>query len=244
MTGSSHWLTFLEQVSKLAPDILLLNEMPLGKWLATHKPPNAEAEQSFLEAHDDLVEQLLGLSCASFGSKPVKGQHKLSNEAFLVANGTYTAVHHKQYFPQETGWLEQDWFAPSREGFDLVGFGDLRIGALVCTELMFTEWARHYGRLGANLLLVPRATGSLNTKWRAAGAMAAIVSGCYVASSNRTGTVAGPDLQSQFGGEGFVFDPDGELIAQTGPGMPVVTVELDLENVERAKRAYPVYVSG
>jgi N-carbamoylputrescine amidase len=72
-----------------------------------------------------------------------------------------------------------------------------------------------------------------------AGAMAAIASGCYVASANRVGTgAAGP----QFGGTGFIFSPTGELLAQTSAENPVVTVDLDLSVTRRQKTMYPCYV--
>jgi N-carbamoylputrescine amidase len=83
----------------------------------------------------------------------------------------------------------------------------LRIGVLLYTELMFNEWARHYRRQGAHVIVVPRASGA-SGKWDTA-AMAAIVSGCYVLSSNRASQVNDPD--SSFGGRGFVYSPTGEL---------------------------------
>jgi N-carbamoylputrescine amidase len=69
--------------------------------------------------------------------------------------------------------------------------------------------------------------------------MAAIVSGCYVLSSNRGGV----DSRGQrFGGRGWVIDPEGELVAQTSPSTPVVFHEVDTELVARAQAEYPCYV--
>lgn len=187
-----------------------------------------------------MVGELGRLSYATFGSIPVAANGTLANEAFLVSAGSYAPVHHKHYFPQEDGWYEQDWFAPSRSGFDVIDHGELRIGALLCTELFFSEWARHYRRLGANLIVTPRAAGSLNRKWRTAGAMAAIVSGCYVLSSNRSENPQRP--RGLFGGEGFVYAPSGKLIATTSAVNPIAIVDIDLGLVATAQRAYPCYV--
>lgn len=69
--------------------------------------------------------------------------------------------------------------------------------------------------------------------------MAAIVSGCYVVSSNRAGT----DRKGQeFGGCGWIFDPSGDLIAGTTTDHPVVSAEIDSGRVEAAQREYPCYV--
>jgi N-carbamoylputrescine amidase len=105
---------------------------------------------------------------------------------------------------------------------------------------MFLEWARYYGRQGADLILVPRATplASLE-RWKTVITAAAIVSGCYVASSNRNGT---PESGIAFGGRGWIFDPWGNLLSETTSENPVVTAEIDLAKVQEAKREYPRYV--
>ena len=71
--------------------------------------------------------------------------------------------------------------------------------------------------------------------WRAALAMAAIVSGCYVVSSNR----AGAQGDQVFGGKGFAFAPGGELIAETSAENPVATISIDLGRVAAAKAGWP-----
>jgi N-carbamoylputrescine amidase len=64
------------------------------------------------------------------------------------------------------------------------------------------------------MIVVPRAAGRSLHRWHTAAAMAAIVSGCYVLSSNR---VSGDAAESTFGGRGFAFSAAGELIAETTP---------------------------
>jgi N-carbamoylputrescine amidase len=237
---SAVWSRLVERLVEEAPDLLVLNEMPIGDWVADRRGFDKAAALRFVRSHDALTEVLQVLPWATLGSRPVQGRRLLANEAFLVAGGVYEPVHHKHFFPQEEGWYEADWFVPEMGGFDVAEYRDLHIGALLCTELMFNEWARHYRRLGANVIAVPRATGALDTKWRAAGAMAATVSGCYVASSNRSAHEA--TRCSRFGGEGFVHAPNGELIAQTSALDPVAVVDIDLELVKRAQADYPCYV--
>lgn len=77
-----------------------------------------------------------------------------------MADGVYQPIHHKHYFPEEPGFYEDSWFAPQRLGFDAVAFRGQRIGVLLCTESMFTKWARHYRRQGAHAFVVPRASGT------------------------------------------------------------------------------------
>ena len=68
---------------------------------------------------------------------------------------------------------------------------------------------------------------------------AAIVSGCYVASSNRAGI---DESGMEFAGKGWIFNPVGEMIVETTPENPVVATDLDLSLVQRAKGEYPCYV--
>jgi N-carbamoylputrescine amidase len=104
---------------------------------------------------------------------------------------------------------------------------------------MFNEWARHYGREGADLIVVPRATPVATLhRWQAAIQMAAVVSGCYVASSNRAGEEEGVT----FGGQGWIVDPSGVVIAETSADEPVVACDIYRSVAAHAKREYPCYV--
>jgi predicted amidohydrolase len=110
---------------------------------------------------------------------------------------------------------------------------------LICTEVMFTEWARTYRYAGAKIIAVPRASGvkSLH-RWRTAISMAAIVSGCYVLSSNRSGG----NGKNSFGGHGMIVAPSGDVLAETSETHPVVAAAIDLSGVSEAQLAYPCSV--
>ena len=210
--------------------------MPFGSWLATLDTFDPALAAASVRDHERALATLQEMPTAVLSSRPVPGPHKLSNEAFLIADGRYQAVHHKHFFPQERVFFEDAWFAPQRPGFDVVKHRGLRIGVLLCTELMFNEWARHYRRQGAHVIAVPRASGS-SRKWDTAAAMAAIVSGCYVLSSNRASPANNPN--SNFAGRGFVYSPTGELLAETSPSTPLVSIEVDVTRVAEAQSAYP-----
>jgi N-carbamoylputrescine amidase len=54
---------------------------------------------------------------------------------------------------------------------------------------------------------------------------------------------AGTDSRGQtFGGAGWIIDPNGDVLAKTSADSPVVSLELDLDSVERAQKQYPCYV--
>lgn len=148
-------------------------------------------------------------------------------------------AHHKQYFPEEPGFYETAWYKPLVKGFEVLQTPYLNVGFQLCTEIMFNEWSRAYGRQGAHLIAVPRATGETVEHWKTAMAMAAVVSGCYVVSANRVGK---HDDQLTFGGRGFAYAPNGRLICETSTENPVVSFSIDLSEVDAQKQEYPCYV--
>lgn len=239
-TDSGAWEVLRSQVDRDKTDVLVTNEMPFGRWLCsseTYDP--SQADESIL-AHDAGVKALINLNLPLvLSSRPIACNEKLANEAFALTADGYQFAHQKQYFPDEPGFYETAWFQTEKKGFDVIQSQGITIGFMLCTEVMFSEWARAYRRQGAHLIVVPRATGQSYDKWRTAASMAAIVSGCYVVSSNRVGQVGESPI---FGGKGFAFAPDGSLIAETSTEQPYVTFELDPNWVRKQQTLYPCYV--
>ena len=234
------WLDLVRRIECDRPAIAVLNEMPLGPWMASEATFENDSAAASVAAHESALQALQKLSAAVIGSRPIRGKHKLANEAFLLADGVYRPIHHKHYFPQEAGFFEETWFAPERPGFDVAEYCGVRIGVLLCTELMFTEWARHYRRQGAHVIVSPRASSASMRHWHAAAQMAAIVSGCYVLSSNRVSD--GADSRPHFDGRGFVYSPTGELLGETSAARPFLCTNIELALVADAQRNYPCYV--
>jgi N-carbamoylputrescine amidase len=164
---------------------------------------------------------------------------RLANEAFVLENGVVRPLHRKQYFPNEPGWFESEWYAGDDSGFSVAEVLGVKIGVLLCTEAMFNEHARAYGKQQASLIVIPRASGTNIESWKIAGAMASLVSGAYVVSSNRVGRAKGG---TQFGGGGFAYAPQGRLLAITSPASHMQTFDLDPEIPASAQRDYPCYV--
>lgn len=242
------WERLRERVRHAAPDVLLLNEMPFGGWVAGDPNPDPDVLAASREAHDRGLERLdeLGVPLV-LGSRPALDDRGRSvNEAFAwTPDDGLLAVHTKQFFPEEEGYWEVRWFRRGELRFHAVPLPvrdrSLRIGFLICTDVWFNEWARRYGKEGVDLIAVPRATpaGSAE-RWKTAVRMAALVSGCWVASANRVG--ADPQTGQRFGGGGWIVDPEGQIVAETSAETPVTAADLDLGQGIRAKLQYPRYV--
>jgi N-carbamoylputrescine amidase len=109
--------------------------------------------------------------------------------------------------------------------------------------MWFTEYARHYGKQGIDILLCPRASGMASVnQWIRCGQTLAIISGAYCLSSNRSG--AG-DHGFQWGGSGWIAEPvSGNLHGITTPREKFITMEIDIDKSRNAKKEYPLYVRG
>jgi N-carbamoylputrescine amidase len=118
--------------------------------------------------------------------------------------------------------------------------GGAAIGAQVCTEMWMLDVSRQYGLRGADIIAVPRVTpASSRERWLVGGRAAAIVSGAFCVSSNRSGFSAAGDA---FGGQGWIIDPEGDVLAVTSDAEPFATRDLDLRQAKAAKTTYPRYV--
>lgn len=237
----SDWEAIGTEIAEASIDLLVTNELPFGDWIAAAASFDRDTAAASIAVHEAGIAALARFQVgAVLTSRPVWFGEKLANEAVHIADGVARAVHRKRYFPSEPGWYEGQWYAPGN-GFRLAGINDAKVGVLLCTDVMFNEHARAYGRDGADLIVVPRATGREVEPWLTAGAMSALVSGAYVVSSNRVGRQgAGPD----FGGVGFAYAPGGALLATTSPSNRLGIIEVDLALGKRAKQAYPVYVDA
>jgi len=240
-TDSPQWEELKHSVTEARPDIFITNELPFGPWIAENAIFSECEAQASVRAHEKGLDGLSSLDLpAVISSRPVWNGKRLANEAFALENGIVRPLHRKQYFPNEPGWFESNWYAGDGSGFRAAEVLGVKVGVLLCTDAMFNEHARAYGRQQASLVLIPRASGMEIESWKIAAAMASLVSGAYVVSSNRVGRSKGG---TRFGGGGFAYAPHGRLVAETTGSNPVQTLELDPQIAASAQRGYPCYVA-
>ncbi|NKB89764.1 MAG: carbon-nitrogen hydrolase family protein [Acidobacteria bacterium] len=238
------WRGLCSHVADQGSDLVLLPEMPFHEWLARTADVDAERWGDAVEAHDRWLARLgeLGASVV-VGSRPV-GDRERRNRAFVWTLAGPRDLHDKVYLPNEDGFWEATWYDRGEPAYEVttvsIGGRELQFGVLLCTELWFLEHARAYGRGGAQLLLVPRATPrSTLQKWIVGGKAAAVVSGAYTLSASCAEPGSG---ELDLGGGSLAVNPDGELLGATSESEPWITIEIDLEAANRAKETYPRYV--
>lgn len=156
-TDDPQWVALRESVSAASPDILVTNELPFGSWIAESADFSEDEAHSSVRAHEKGLRGLIDLEVpAVISSRPVWNGKRLANEAFAVENGVVRPLHRKQYFPNEPGWYESQWYAGDGSGFRVAEVRGIKVGVLLCTDAMFNEHARAYGKQQASLIVIPR----------------------------------------------------------------------------------------
>jgi N-carbamoylputrescine amidase len=230
------WEKLWGHVKAAQSDLVLLPEMIFCSWFARTRDFDPAAWRLAVEAHEVWLPQLKELAPAVvLSTRPVDRAGQRINAGFTWGpDKELTETHDKYYLPDEAGFWEASWYNRGNGDFKTFQVAGATAGFLICTELWAMDQARAYGKSGAHLLVTPRATGKTSVeKWLVGGRAAAIVAGAYSISSNRC------DEGDQFGGGGWIVDPDGEVLGVTTPQQPIITVDIDLEEAEKAKSTYP-----
>lgn len=258
--GEAAWENLAKDVASQSLDFLLLNELFAGSWISIIHPDEITRKQMSIldmekqksrsrEVHSDAIDRLGEFKVPHIaGSRSQWEGGKTINEAFVWEAGTpakIQGIHSKQFLPDDTEYFEAHWYDRGEPKFQVAAAGPkLKVAAMICTECFFNETVRKYRKHGANVIVVPRATPNVSRvteQFQIACKMAAIMSGCYVLSSNRA---YGPDANGvNYGGQGWIIHPSGEVIAETTPENPLVTAEIDLDVCWKFQHRYPNYVA-
>jgi N-carbamoylputrescine amidase len=238
---AEEWKGLVAHVQSQQSDIVLLPELPFYRWFGVTRSESEAEWNAAVLAHDTWLDRVKDLAPATvLATRPIMRRSMRLNEGFLwEENRGYHPVHHKYYLPDEEGFWEASWYERGKGDFEPVETGKISVGFMICSELWFFEHARVYGKAGAHLIVTPRCTEKASVdSWIVGGRAAAISSGSFSASSNRNGF----EGNLEFGGGGWIIDPDGNVLGVTSKDMPFLTLDIDLAQAQDAKRTYPRYI--
>ena len=236
------WDNLVQHVRFAESGLVVLPELPASSWFATTPHFDQSRWDAVVAAHERLMDGLPAFGSATVVTsiaETVDGERRNTAVAWTRETGL-VRMHAKTILPEEPGFHEQSWYVAGNVRPAVHQVGDVRVGALLCSELMATDRARWLGNDGAQVICVPRATTD-QEYWVVAARMAAIASGAYVLSSNRSGQ--GTTGEDTFGGRSLIVDPSGTVVGETSRGKPFATAEIDLAVADRAKRSYPRYLA-
>jgi predicted amidohydrolase len=152
------------------------------------------------------------------------GDDVFNTAPVIDPKGEVIARYRKQYpfLPYERGVSAGEDFVV----FDVPGAG--RVGLIICYDMWVPEMVRTLAWMGAEAIICPSLTNSIDRKVELAMAQShAAFNQLYFLNMNSGGRLAV--------GESIFVGPDGQIIHCAGTGREILTVEVDFEKVRRVR---------
>jgi predicted amidohydrolase len=162
------------------------------------------------------------------------GRHTYDSSPVIDADGAVLGVTRMVHITDYPCFHEQGYYTPGDKGAPVYDTRAGRIGVAICYDRHFPEYMRALAVAGADLVVVPQA-GTIG-EWpdglyEAEMRVAAFQNGYYTALCNRVGR----EDCVEFGGESFVCDPNGSVIARAGQaGDEILYAEVDLARTAKS----------
>ncbi len=155
-------------------------------------------------------------------------------------DGNYLGKQRMTHILEGPGYNERYYYWEGDSGYPVFDIGPVRIGVAICYDRHFPEAMRALALGGAQVIVVPTATASLEAQlhavWEVEMQAAAVTNGVFVAVANR----AGVDDTLTFFGRSFAVDAYGQVLARAPEDdVALLLVDLDLDLVEQARRDMP-----
>lgn len=165
------------------------------------------------------------------GAFYVKNNNVVKSKAYVLKNGTVTDFCEK-IFPSHA--VGESLRVSAGDKLCITEHGWLKVGVLICVDLVYPELARFYSARGVNLLLNPaNITRDRVSLWRSLAVARAFENHMYVAFVNNVRAVY-PDGREVDGGSS-VTSPNGVIVEEMGGEEGFKLAELHKEEVDYAK---------
>jgi predicted amidohydrolase len=113
----------------------------------------------------------------------------------------------------------------------------VEIGLATCYDLRFPELFRLLTAAGSAIFTIPAAWPAARREhWQILGRARAIENQAFVVQCNTGGRHGGVILD----GHSQIISPRGEVLAQAGSGQEILSVDIDLDDVDTYRREFPV----
>lgn len=213
----------IESVASRFPwvQMVVLGELSAyGTGTARAEAPGGVAEKEFCS-----IARALGIWLVPGSFYVREGDSVLNVSPVINPAGDVIARHCKMFpfLPYETGVASGKDFVV----FDVPGIG--RFGVSNCYDMWFPETTRMLAAMGAEVILHPSMTNTIDRDVELAIARTnAAVNQCYFFDINVAGRLGF--------GQSIVCGPGGEIVHQAGRGREIFPIEVDLDLVRRVRR--------
>jgi N-carbamoylputrescine amidase len=160
------------------------------------------------------------------------GERKFDSTPVIDSDGTLKGVARMVHIIDAPCFRETDFYHPGDQGATVFSTSVGRVGIAICYDRHFPEYMRALALKDAQLVVVPQAgavgewpPGVFEAEMQVAG----FQNGYFTALANRVGE----EECITFGGESFVTDPAGRILAQAPAGADsTLYADLDMDLLE------------
>jgi len=157
------------------------------------------------------------------------GDRYYDSSPVIDSDGSILGVTRMVHIINAPCFHETDYYDPGDHGATVFPTSVCRLGVAICYDRHFPEYMRALALNGAELVVVPQAgaenewpSGIFEAELQVAG----FQNGYFTALANRVG----PEECLTFGGESYVADPMGKIVARAPAGKDcILYADLDLE---------------
>ena len=202
----------------------------------------ADASDKPAELFSSLGKELnIWLLAGSFGVKI--NEDKLANRSMLFAPDGSTRAHYDKIHMFDVTLSRKEFYRESSEyeageQAVVVDCDGVKLGMGICYDLRFPHLWRDLAKQGAEILTAPAAftipTGEAH--WEVLLRARAIETGCFVIAPAQVGKHEAGRLTY---GHSMIVSPWGEILAEKESGEGIITADIDLEDVEKARKRIP-----
>ncbi len=223
------------------PELWAAGGFDYQAWTERAEPVDGPVAQALATAARGAGVTLHGGSIVETGTPETDDGHGCWNTSLVFSPAgelvaTYRKIHRFGFGQGEPKLMDP--------GTDIVtvdvpvaGAEPVRVGLTTCYDLRFPELYRALLDKGAEVFVVPAAWPMPRIPhWSLLGRARAIEDQCAVIQCNTAGTHAG----HQMGGHSQVVDAWGAVLAEAGPDEQVLSVDIDIPAIHKAREAFPV----
>jgi predicted amidohydrolase len=233
----------LEGARAAGATLAVLPELPLDPWY----PAGQEAGAEESEAPGGRRFQTIAKAASAVGIGVVGGaivqvpnsaKQRHNTTLIFDERGNLVGEYRKCHLPHEPGFWERSHYEAGDQPPAPFRTFAIPFGVQVCSDANRPAGSQVLAALGAELIVVPRATDPKTySRWRLVFQSIAITCCVFVASVNRPRPESGVEI----GGPSVVVGPDGQILLETTA--PVAALTIDAATVDAAKSTYPGYLA-
>lgn len=238
----------IEKAAKNGADLIFFPEIQLTEFFPQFKKnenlqKSAEITENYLVS---LSSPIVNAFCEAARKNSIivspnvylRENEKNYDASILIdKNGKILGTQKMVHIAEAKNFYEQDYYAPSDDGFKVFNTEIGKIGIVVCFDRHYPESVRTETLRGADLILIPtantKAEPSEMFKWELC--VQAFQNSVALAMCNRVGK----ESEMHFSGESLVVDANGNILAKADDKEQILYAEIDLSEVQKTRNSKP-----